>query len=375
MNFEDFKKEVTDRIKDFLPEKYADAKVSITSVIKNNDKKLDGLMIKLEDSNIAPNIYLEDFYKEHENGRSMEDILGKIAAIREKYDRPQNFDVKKITDFDTVKDRIICRLVNAEQNAEYLKDKPHKMIDDLAVTYHVAIGREDGATMSAPITERMMEAYGIDVDQLHKIAVENIDNLSSVNFKSLSDTVIDMMLPEMMRDGMSEEEAKVMIKSMVPPTPENNVYVLTNEDKLHGAAMILSDKVMDDVTEKIGQDFYILPSSLHEVLIVPKTEEVDLRTLENMVRDVNASQVEPEDRLSDHVYDYDAKEHELFRADKAEERAAAKESKVSKEEVRAEKKERPSLRERLSQKKEIVAKNAANREPNQIKKDRGQALA
>ena len=125
------------------------------------------------------------------------------------------------------------------------------------------------------------------------------------------------------------------------------------------------------------------------MLIVPKNEQMDLKILESMVQDVNATQVSPEERLSDHVYAYDAKEHELFRADKAEERAAAKEAEASKEttvlketasvdrvEAKTEKKqERPSLKERLAQKKDIVAKNEATREPRQMHKDRGQALA
>ena len=79
MNYEEFKQEVADRIKEFLPEKYENADVSIQTVVKNNDQKLDGLMVKLEDSNIAPNIYLNQFYEQHEDGRPMDDILAAIA--------------------------------------------------------------------------------------------------------------------------------------------------------------------------------------------------------------------------------------------------------------------------------------------------------
>jgi hypothetical protein len=198
----------------------------------------------------------------------------------------------------------------------------------------------------------------------------------------MTETMVDMMLPDMMRSGMSEEEAREAIAGMIPPTPDEMMYVLSNEDKLNGAAVLLNDKVMDDITEKLGQDYFILPSSVHEVLIVPKNDQMDLKTLESMVQDVNATQVAPEERLSDHVYAYDAKEHELFRADKAEERAAAKETEASKETAvvktaakEEKKQERPSLKERLAQKKDIVAKNEATREPRQMNKDRGQALA
>ena len=376
MNYDEFKQEVADRIKEFLPEKYADADVSIQSVVKNNDQKLDGLMIKLEESNIAPNIYLNQFYEQHENGRDMDDILAAIADVRTEHEAVKNFDVKMLTDLDSVKDRITCRLINAEQNAEYLADKPHKMVDDLAVTYHIALGKEEGGNMSAPITNRLMEEYGVDVEQLHQFAMDNMDTLTPVTFKSMSETMVEMMLPDMMRDGMDEEQAREAIANMLPPTPDEKMYVLSNTDKLNGAAVILNDRAMDEVTEKLGKDFYILPSSVHEVLIVPKDPEFDLKTLESMVQDVNATQVAPEERLSDHVYAYDAKEHELFRADKAEERAAAKEAKLSKEADKSEKKmERPSLKERLAQKKDVVAKAEATREPRQMSKNKAQALA
>ena len=375
MSFEDFKKEVADRIKDFLPEKYANADIRIESVVKNNDQKLSGIVIRQEESNIAPNIYLESFYKEHENGKSMDSVLESIAKTREKYDVDHNFDVSKIADLDIAKDRITCRLVNAKQNAEYLSDKPHKVIDDLAVTYHVAIGSEGGSHMSAPITDRLMESYGIDTEQLHKIAVENMDSLTPASFKGMTETMVDMMMPDMIRSGMTEDEAKDAIAALIPNMGDEKMYVLTNDDKLNGAAMLLNDKVMDEVSEKLGGDYYILPSSVHEVLIVPDRPEYDLKTLENMVRDVNATQVDPEDRLSDHVYSYDAKEHELFRADKAEERAANKEKAATKVADKPEKKPvRKSLKERLAEKKAQVVKNEAGREHRQMKKDRGPVM-
>lgn len=381
MNYEDFKQEVTDRIKEFLPEKYADADVSIQTVVKNNDLKLDGLMVKLEDSNIAPNIYLNQYFEQYEDGRDMDDIFAAIADVRVEHEASHDFDVSKLTDFDSVKDRISCKLINAEQNAEYLADKPHTMVDDLAVTYYIAIGKEESGTMSAPITNRLMEGYGVTVEQLHQLALDNMDTLTPASFKSMSETMVDMMLPDMMNRGMSEEEAREAIADMIPTTPEEKLYVLSNEDKLNGAAIVLNDKVMDDITEKLGQDFYILPSSVHEVLVVPKDPSVDLSTLENMVQEVNATQVRPEERLSDHVYAYDAKEHELFRADKAEERAAAKEAEASKgkdAERNAskfeQKQERPSLKMRLAEKKDIVAKADMNK-PHQMTKNKEAALA
>ena len=162
-----------------------------------------------------------------------------------------------------------------------------------------------------------------------------------------------------------------------------NARISGNSDELE-----INDKVMDDIAEKVGGEFYILPSSVHELLIIPRNADTDLKSLESMVQEVNATQVAPEERLSDHVYAYDTKEHELFRADKAEERAAAKESSReentaavkeneagAKAKVKEEKQERPSLKARLAEKKDMAAKAEANREPRQMNKKKDMALA
>ena len=123
----------------------------------------------------------------------------------------------------------------------------------------------------------------------------------------------------------------------------------TNDTKVNGASEILRDDIRQEIADKIG-DFFVLPSSIHETLIIPKSAGMDRKELEQMVQEVNQTQVLPEERLSDHVYEYDVKEHELFRSDRAGEREKQKEK------VRENKQERPSLKSRLAEKQNTVAK-------------------
>ena len=133
------------------------------------------------------------------------------------------------------------------------------------------------------------------------------------------------------------------------------MFVLTNDTKVNGAAAILNDDIRQEIAEKVG-DFYMLPSSIHETLIIPKDAGMELKELEQMVQEVNQTQVAPGERLSDHVYEYDAKEHELFRCDRAEERAKQKEEK------RDNRHERVSVKEKLAEKKDAVIKMNAGKE-------------
>ena len=382
MDFEEFKASVAEQIKDYLPEQYADASVTIQDVTKNNDQQLSGLMIRTEDNNIAPNIYLEQFYEQYTDGRDMENILQNIADIRVSHEMEQGFDISKITDFDQVKDHIICKLVNAEMNQDYLVDKPFTPVEDLAVIYAIDLGGNESGHMTAPITNNLLQQYGITEQELHDIAIHNLAE-SQIEFKTMRDVLVDMMFPE----GIQEGDPRAF---MLPPEEEKpSMYVLSNSDKLNGAAAILDSKTMEDISEKLGGDFIVLPSSIHEVIVLPVNEDMDRQTLEAMVQDVNAGQVAPEERLSDHVYMYDSQAKELVRADKMEERrqereTAQKDVKTAEQRGtdekgdRGEKKperERVSMKQKLPEKKAEVAKNEASREHPVPAKTKETALA
>lgn len=368
MDFEEFKTEVTERIKDFLPEEFADASVTLQDVTKNNDRQLTGLLVRTEDSNITPTIYLESFFEQYQDGKDMDSILENIADIRQRSEMEKGFDANSLTDLDMVKDHIICKLVNADMNKEYLENKPHTMVENLAIMYAVDLGSDGAGTghMSAPITYHLLEQYGITVEELHDIAMKNLSE-SNIEFKTMRDVLVEMMFP----DGIEEGDPRA---AMLPPEEDiPSMYVLTNEDKLNGAAAVLDPKTMEEISEKVGGDFYVLPSSLHEVIILPDSPDMDKATLENMVREINDGQVAPEDRLSDNVYMYDSQEKELVLADKMEERkqerAEACKDAVSAEqgdkpgkEDRGEKKpdhERVSLKQKIPEKKAEAAKNDA----------------
>ena len=359
MTFDEFKQEIADNIKEYLPDKYADSMVQINAVQKNNET-LDALSVTSPDSNVSPTIYLNSFYEDYQNGRDMEDIIDSIADLRVEYEVNQDFDVSSITDFEKVSDKIAARLYGMEENEELLSVRPHTTMDDLAVTYCIMLGNNENGSMSVPITNQIMETWGVTQEDLQRLAKENCDTLTPSKFVSMNAVMTDMMIPQIMDDyGISREEASQMINDMIPA--DDKMFVLTNEQKLNGAAALLDEKMMEQITEKVGNDFYILPSSVHEVLIVPNEVGMELQDLEAMVQEVNATQVAPQDKLSDHVYQYDNETREVFRADRAEEhqqkKEAAKDAVDMPKDAVADKpkdkgdKEKTSLKERLEDKK------------------------
>ena len=293
LNYEEFKDAVASRIKEFLPDSYQDATISIVSVLKNNSLRLDGLTVRREGETVCPNIYLNQFYEQYEDGREFENILSEIARIRQSHEGPLDLDVAAITDWEQVKTKVLIKLVNSAQNAEYLEGKPHKDIADLSAIYYIDLGTDICGNMTTVITDALLSQYGVSVEELHQTAVQNMG--SKARFCSMFE-----VLTELMGENAPNDEQMLS---------DNAMFILSNDTKINGFSVFLCPEVMDDVAEKVGTDFYILPSSVHEGLVIPRNPGIELDSLLSMVKEVNATQVSQEERVSDHVYRYSYVNH------------------------------------------------------------------
>lgn len=348
MEYKDFVEHVKENIQIFLPEKFADASVSVGQVVKNNDCVLDGLTIMTEESNNSPTIYLNSYFEQLQDGAEMDDILEQIAAVYQDNYIDHDMDLSAVMDFDNVKDRIVCKLINGEANRQFLEDKPYTKVEDLAVVYLILLDTEIEGTVAITITDDIMEDYGITLEDLHNQAMQNMDVLQPHSFRGMKETLIEMTAANIARhNDIDISEAREMASQGMPDILDT-MFVLTNDTGVNGAAVILNDDIRQEIAGKVG-DFYVLPSSVHETMIIPKAAAADPKKLERMVQESNRTQVAPQERLSDHVYEYDAKKHELFRSDCAEERDK--------------KKERPSLKEKLAEKVKDVIRTDADRNP------------
>ncbi len=363
MDFEEFKEQVITEIKDYLPAEYENATVELHEVYKNNDVKLDSLTIHREDSNISPNIYLNSFFEDYQNGRQMEDILDTIAKLNVEHSQVKHFDVSQIMDFEQIKVKIVPRLVNAENNVERLTGKPFTEMEDLAIMYSVELSRNEEGVTSITVSNEMLREWGITESELHNLAMENFIESGNPVLTDMRTVMVEMMAKDMMQMGMNLEDAKEYVATMMPEDAAP-MYVVTNDMKVNGANVILNQKFMDGVADKLGGDFFVLPSSVHECICIPKDEGMSYHEFESMVQDVNATKVAPEERLSGHVYEYDAKAHELMRSDKAEERKAER-AQAGREEKGN---ERVSVKAKLTEKKQEIAKQTKDLTPSNNRK-------
>lgn len=295
MNYEEFKDKVVATIVGYLPEEYADAMVK-TDTVQKEGYDYDGLIILRKGKRIAPNICLNEFFEEYQNGTDMNEILSTIANMRTSNDINNENVGEKLMSWDNVKKKLVGKLIPVQGNEKYLEGKIYEKVADLAFVcninasdYFPKTNQKDSIAYVA-ITDDMLKYYGVSKEEIVARTLENMED--DYSFLSMGEVMAELC-------GMDTE----------PDDIGDPMYVLTNSSKINGAAMLVVPGVMEMIREKIGHDFVILPSSIHECLIVKKLADID--EYRTMVREVNNTQVDPQDRLSDNVYYYDYNTNEI----------------------------------------------------------------
>lgn len=281
---------------------YEDCKVMVNPVVKNNDLKLDGLTILAENTNITPTIYLNAYYEDYRAGRPMSDICKEITRIYEDHKVQETFDAEKVVDFDAIKSRICFKLVNKERNRVLLQDTPFIEYLDLAIVFFVLVSEEKDGNATITVKDRMLELWGIkDIKKLFTLAHKNTQRLFRGDIHTMLDILVDIISDS---EGLDSDIVEEFFHMDIDESGRIPMYVATNRQKLNGAGVMLYTGCLKTFAERIGSDFYILPSSIHEVLFVPADSHMDERSLVEMVREVNMTQVAPNEILSDNVYRY-----------------------------------------------------------------------
>ena len=275
-------------------------KVQVNTVVKNNDLHLTGLTILSKGSNIAPTIYLENYYQMYKEGETMADVCQLIIRVYEEHKMNVDFDVASITDLGKVRDRICYKLINAEHNQELLEDTPYVRFHDLALIFYIVVSREEEEFGTVTVKNNLMQMWNVSVEKLLRMAIVNTQRM----FRGKVESMFNVMT-ELLVDKLDEECANEFFDIIADAEDEVPMYVCSNTSKINGAGVILYDGLLKEFADRVDNNFYILPSSIHETLFIPDTGDMDVNYLKQMVRDVNTTQVAPDEILSDNVYYYD----------------------------------------------------------------------
>lgn len=313
INFKSFTQIMLSYLKERLGEDYT---VFAHNVKKNNGIELTGIVISRTGCNTSPTFYIDDIY--HKD-ITEEEIKGEAKRIYDQFQRAEvkeDLDFSDFLDYQKVKERVVVKLINAEKNKELLMEIPHKLFYDLALVVYYPVQEvpfEGKAAILVYHTHR--EQWGVDEEELLEEAVKNTPRLFPGKIESMARVMRQILSSELGKSFSEEELGKLGISEeewadiLMLPTPQNGkrsipMYVLSNRQKLYGAVCMLYPDLLKNFTDKIGQDCYILPSSIHEVILVPADAVSGGEELREIVTDINRTQVAEEEVLADSVYFY-----------------------------------------------------------------------
>lgn len=285
MTYQDFQETILTHLRQKIS---PDTKVSIQSIRKNNGVILEGLTIMEADSNISPTIYLPSYYQAYQNGENLSSIIDRILTVYRDNRPNAPVDIRFYTDFENVRSRILFKLIHYEKNEALLCEVPHLKFLDLAIVFYCLVSVTPNGSATILIHNKHLNYWNVQVEDLYTFATENTPRLLPVSFCPLTDMIKELC------DSADITEA------------ENNcnMYVLTNEQKLYGAGVLLYPNILQQLAKRLECDLFILPSSVHEVLILPVTPDLSASSLDQMVQEVNRTQLDADEILSDHVYSY-----------------------------------------------------------------------
>lgn len=286
MDFEEFKREIKKELEKIV----GIGKVEVRNIRKNNGTCLTGLMILGPIINLTPIIYLEEYYQKLQH-KTLSEITDEICECYLENTLNGKTDVSRLTKWEYAKSRIVLKLINYAANEELLQQVPHEKFLNMAVVYQYILHIDEEGQAAFLINDQHLVMWKVGKTALKEVAYKNYKNFYPTVISNMEDVISEIFgqMPSDWTDGAEY--------------PQLPLYIVTNQTKMYGAAVMLFPEELKILSDKWQTDLYILPSSVHEILVLPAKND-DAAELKGMVCEVNETTLEKMDWLSDSVYYY-----------------------------------------------------------------------
>lgn len=273
----------------------------VCTSVKNNGIEVVGLMLKGENEKVAPNFYLDQQFIDWMRGKtSLDDITEKLCAAYRQEIRNNSSLISRINfSWEEFRRGVFIRLVNKEKNKELLQTIPHREYLDLAIVFYFSVPISGEVTGTLVITKEHLELLNVTEEELYQTAKYNCERFQPVKVRCMEDILYELGR----KIGVDVYEARACHPFL---------FVMTNEKSMFGSVALIFDEELECFANRIGSGFYVLPSSVHELILVPECKEFNTEYFKSMVREINATQVDATEVLSDNIYFYDKETKNLM---------------------------------------------------------------
>ncbi len=291
MDFIDFTKMMVCKVQLYMGSDY---EVTERSVTKNNSVTLTGIMAKHKDAKAYPTIYVDDIYDSSLEEKDVDYLAMKMAQSLANSKIDEEECLQDFTGFETAGKSIFLKVINAEKNKELLQDVPYRRFHNLAIVYYYSVNEKTSSGIATVlVNNEFIKKWEVDENTLYETAMDNIKAKCPPSISSMYETL-------------------EKLGANTVPDKKAPMYVICNEKQLFGARAIIDLEFLHQVSENIGCGFYILPSSIHELIIIPETIDTCAKDLVAMVTEINLTEVSAEEMLADSVYFYNQNEHKVL---------------------------------------------------------------
>lgn len=279
--------------------------VTLKKISKNNHVVLDAIVLQSQDNScISPLIYLESWYQHYCAGESIENIADEILNLGRQTPVLSLPTIQALMDFSAIREHLMLKLINYAENEDLLKLVPYRTFLDLALICCILMETQDNSYATILITKHHLETWKLSEEALFASTFEMAKQKHPALLCTLSEAL--------------QSITDTQLLDMLPPCPlkENDMaipmYVLTNSISYFGAAVIAYTDIVADFARHIDKDLYLLPSSIHEFIIVPVSAELDWFSLSEVIQQINSTDLDHTDWLSNHAYYYSRKANQIF---------------------------------------------------------------
>lgn len=321
IDFTSFKNMILEYLRQELGEDYT---VFSHTVRKNNGIEMTGIVVKRPGCNASPTIYIDRLYHNNITETEVKEAAELLRRDFRKAEMKEDMDLSGFLDFEKAGERLAFRLINKEKNGELLKEVPHKTFFNLALVFYYSIQEPPfGGKAAILVYNTHMKLWNTNADELFQIAFRNSPILFPGKIEGMEEVVKDILAEGLRKDipqnaAEQAEFTQEWIEEILEQMAEDSagvrlpMYVLTNRQKYYGAACMLYPGILREFAGKLGQDFFILPSSIHEVILVPTKDAADKDILQEIVTDINKTQVAEDEVLADSVYFYSRSKDQIL---------------------------------------------------------------
>lgn len=319
LSYESFKKRVMKEFLDYMPERYSGCELELRQVPKVN-MCLTGVVLKpkgFKGSYCSPTFYMESMYDQYLNCDSFEKVMANQAIYLEESLKFLPEDILNI-DLASLKDKIVFQVVNTRENKAMIDLCPHRDFLDLTIVYRVIINVDSTGVSGFLITNDIAEADGLSEKLLYRLAKKNTKKL----FPFKSERIEETMGRLMRKWGADDKEVDESFPDLDTIPANERVYVVSNDYEFFGANALLYKEVIGKVVDSIGTDCYVLPSSVHDLVILSTETFKESAKLIDLVKQTNMEHVRASERLSDSIYRYSIIDGSINRVTRDEDEAS-----------------------------------------------------